>query len=292
MKYNQLKTFVYLTLLTSLFLLSGWYIGGRMGFITALLFSALMNGFAYFYSEKIILTLFRAQPLDEWNYSWIHEMVKELCHTMGMPKPKLWLINNPAANAMATGRNPENASIAITSGILDVVNQQELRGILAHELSHIKNRDILINSITATFATGIGYIANSFRRMSRQPQYEYEDERHRGNALGRFVLATLMPFAALLIRFAVSRSREYLADEWGSEFSHDPLSLASALLKLEESKKRNRFNPFNPLVAATAHMFIVNPFLPYGWRVLFSTHPPVELRVARLKKMHEKIQKN
>lgn len=290
MKYNQLKTFAYLGSLTGLFLYAGWSLGGNSGLLSTLFLSTLMNGFAYFYSDKMVLTLYRAQPLDEWNYSYIHNIVADLCQTMNIPKPKLWLINNPAANAMATGRNPQHASVAVTSGILDLVNEQELRGILAHELSHVKNRDILINSVSAVFATGIGYIANTFRRMGNRIQYEHENQQRRGNPLGKLLLTTLLPFAALLIRLAITRSREYLADETGSEYSHEPLALASALEKLEQSKKRNRFNPFNPLVAATAHMFIVNPFLPGGWRVLFSTHPPVALRVARLKKMYEKMQ--
>lgn len=291
MKFYQIKTYAYLCILTGLFIYFGWYVGGWNGFISALFFSSLMNGFAYFYSDKMVLTLYRAQPLDNWNYGWIHTIVEDLCKTIGIPKPKLWLINNSAANAMATGRNPQNASVAITSGILDVVNQEELRGILAHELSHIKNRDILVNSLAATFATGIGYMSNIFRTMGRRIEYEYDNQQRRGNPLGRLLVAILLPFAALLIRLAVTRSREYLADETGSEYSHDPLALASALQKLEESKKAHRFNPFNPLVAATAHMFIINPFLPYGWRVLFSTHPPVALRIERLKKMHERMQK-
>jgi heat shock protein HtpX len=291
MWYNQLKTVILLGSLSGLLMLLGGYIGGMQGITIALILAVVMNIISYYYSDKIVLHMYNAQPLDQQEYNWIYEIVRELARKSQLPMPKLWLINTPMANAFATGRNPEHASVAVTTGILDILTKQELRGVLAHELSHVKNRDILVSTVAATLATAIGYIANMLRYASFM-QSDDSERRRGSNVLVLFLLAILMPIAASLIQLAISRSREYLADETGAETCHDPLALASALEKLQTNTARHHLSNQDTARAATAHLFIVNPFTVQGLMALFSTHPPVTQRIARLRHIFENMKNN
>ncbi len=283
MFFNQIKTAILLAGLSGLLFLLGYWVGGSNGIMFAFIFSLAMNFFMYFYSDKIVLKMYRAQPLDQDTHGYIYDMVQDLCHHAHLPMPKLWLIPTPMANAFATGRNPKHASVAVTQGILDILEEHELRGVLAHELGHVKNRDILVATVAATIATAIGYIATMIRwsfifggRGS---------DRDRGGGIGALLAAIIMPLAAAMIQMAISRSREYLADESGAHYCQDPLALASALDKLSGSTKRHQSQPASHAHAATASLFIVYPFSGRGMLRMFSTHPPMEKRIERLRKM-------
>ncbi len=225
--------------------------------------------------------MYRAQPLDKDRYEHIYNMVEELCFNANMPMPKLWYIPTNMANAFATGRNPKNGSVAVTQGIIDILDDNELRGVLAHELSHIKNRDILVATIAATMATTIAYLAD----MLYWSTLFGGRDRNRGGNAGAILVALLMPFAAMLIQMAISRSREYMADESGATISHDPLALASALEKLQYSAQMQKLKPKTQRETSTASLFIVYPFTAKGMLNLFSTHPPMEKRIKRLRNM-------
>jgi len=280
---NRLKTTILLGGLTGLVIAVGYYFGGQNGALAALALSAIMNLGSYWFSDKIVLALYKAKEISPETNPKLHLMVEELAQKASIPKPRLYLVSLPIPNAFATGRNEKHAVVAVTSGILQLLNEDELRGVLAHELAHIKNRDILISSIAVTLAGAISYLAQMayfagmFAGNSR-------NERGGGNAFGAIALMILTPIIATLLHLAVSRSREYLADETGAHISKDPLSLASAL------KKLHQFSRAHPLIGepkyeATAHMFIVNPFKPSLLMSFFSTHPPVEERVKRLEKI-------
>ena len=283
MFFNQFKAVVLLGVLSSLLFLLGYWMGGHGGVVIAFVMSLAINFFTYFYSDKMVLAMYGAQPLDEVSFANIYSMVEELCRQSRMPMPKLWYVNSSVANAFATGRNPDHASVAVTQGILEILDERELRGVLAHEISHVKNRDILVGTIAATMATAIGYLANMiqwafiFGAGSRNKE-------DRGG-WGALLIAMIMPIAAALIQLAISRSREFLADETGARCCKDPLALASALEKLHTSAERAHQAPPSPAHAATASLFIVYPFSAGGVLKLFSTHPPMEERVARLKAM-------
>lgn len=286
---NQVKTVILLASLSALLIWLGSLIGGQEGMVMAFVLSLVMNGIAYFFSDKIVLSMYRAKKLDEHKYASIYQIVGELAHSMKIPMPKLWLVDTPMANAFATGRNPKNASVALTSGILRILNEEELRGVLAHELAHVKNRDILITTIAATLASTIGYVAQmmryaSFHRTSR-PQQRDKDQ---GGFISLLAAMILMPLAASLIQLAVSRSREYLADESGAKATHEPLALAAALEKLHKNVAFDHLNKSDTGKASTASMFIVNPFLGGGWLSLFSTHPPMSHRIKLLQEMSRK----
>jgi heat shock protein HtpX len=225
--------------------------------------------------------MYKAQPLDRNKFSHVYEMVEGLCHNANMPMPKLWYLPNNMANAFATGRNPKNGSVAVTQGILDILDENELRGVLAHELSHIKNRDILVATIAATMAMSIGYLAD----MLYWSSFFGGRGRNRSSNAGALLVAILMPIAAMLIQLAISRSREYMADESGANISHDPLALASALEKLSTNAKVQKLKPKSQAQTSTASLFIVYPFSGKGFLNLFSTHPPMEKRIRRLRKM-------
>lgn len=287
MWFNQVKTAVLLATLSGLLMLMGSYMGGVNGLIVFTLISLVINGFAYFYSEQMVLKMYQAVPLDKAQYGWIYDIVQELASKEGMPMPKMWLVPLPMANAFATGRNPQHASVAVTEGILKILTPQELRGVLAHELSHVKNRDILIGTVAATLATAIGFFANLMQNMAFYRSMSRDTSEQRSNPIAMIVIAILMPLAASLIQLAISRSREYLADETGAVLSHDPLALASALEKLEATSRQKHFSASDTQHASTAHLFIVNPFLGGGLSTLFATHPPMEKRIARLRKMFE-----
>lgn len=284
MFWNQLKTVILLSTLSGILLWIGYWLGGQNGLTAALIMSLIMNAITYFFSDKIVLSMYGAKPLDTHQYKHVYEMVSELAHSMNIPMPKLWYIQTPMANAFATGRNPKNASVAVTTGILEILDYNELRGVLAHELGHVKNRDILVATIAATIATAIGYLANMIQwaLILGNGRRDRED---RGSGIGALLIAIIMPIAATLIQLAISRSREYLADETGAKESHDPLALASALEKLQKNIQSHHYRPSNPTQVSTASLFIVYPFFGSGWINLFSTHPPMEKRIERLRKM-------
>jgi len=278
-----MKTAILLASLSSLLFLAGYFIGGYTGLYVAFTIAIFMNFISYFFSDKIVLSMYGAQPLNKDDYGHIYDMVHELSQDMNIPMPKLWYLKNTMANAFATGRNPKHASIAVTQGILDILDYSELRGVLSHELSHIKNRDILVGTVAATIAMAIGYLADMFRWSLIFGGNR--DSKDRSGTLGAIVIAILMPIAAMLIQLAISRSREYLADETGAKCSKDPLALASALEKLSTSASIHKEAPTSPTQAATASLFIVYPFSGSGWINLFSTHPPMEKRIQKLRKM-------
>ena len=228
--------------------------------------------------------MYGAQPLDAKKFGWIYETVEELCHESSMPMPKLWYLKTEMPNAFATGRNPSHASVAVTQGILDLLERHELRGVLAHEISHIKNRDVLVATIAATLAMTIGYLADM---LQWSLLFGRSDDRDRGGASGLGLLFTiiLMPIAAMLIQFAISRSREYLADESGARCCHDPLALASALEKLQHPAHYKAEAPHSQTEAAVSSLFFVYPFSGKSLFNLFSTHPPLEKRIERLRAM-------
>ena len=283
MFFNQFKAVVLLGVLSSFLFLLGYWMGGHSGVVIALVISLAINFFTYFYSDKMVLAMYAAKPLDEERYANIYSMVGELCRQMRIPMPTLWYVESSVANAFATGRNPAHASVAVTQGILDILDERELRGVLAHEISHVKNRDILFGTIAATMATAISYLANMIQWMFIFSSGSSRDENRGG--WGALLIAIIMPIAAALIQLAISRSREFLADETGARCCKDPLALASALEKLHGSAAQAHQAPPSPAHAATASLFIVYPFSAGGMLKLFSTHPPMEERIARLHAM-------
>jgi heat shock protein HtpX len=282
----RFKTTLLLGGLTALVLAVGYYFGGQQGALIALVLSAVMNFGSYWFSDKIVLKLYGAKEIPIQENPKLHAMVEELAQKANLPKPKICLVALPIPNAFATGRNEKYAVVAVTNGILQLLSENELRGVLAHELSHIKNRDILVSSIAATLAGAISYLAQMmyFAGMFAGNRSS-DDSRDGGNAFGALALLILTPIIATLLHLAVSRSREYLADETGARISKDPSSLASALEKLH---RHSRARPLigEPKYEATAHLFIVNPFKPSLLMSLFSTHPPVEERVKKLKALN------
>lgn len=289
MWFNQVKTAILLGTLSGLLMMLGGLFGGFKGIVVFFIISLAMNGIAYFFSDKMVLRMYNAKPLDKQQFGWIYDIVEGLTHQAKIPMPKMWLIETPMANAFATGRNPSHASVAVTSGILDILDADELRGVLAHEISHVTNRDILISSIAATLATTIGFLANMMQNMAFWGTMSGDSQRRGPNPLVLLVVAILMPIAASLIQLAISRSREYLADESGAEVSRDPLALASALEKLELRAKKVHFADNDTAHASTAHLFIVKPFTGRGLSALFSTHPPMQKRVERLRQIYEEM---
>ena len=276
---NWMKTTLLLGLLTGLLVVFGNYVGGSHGALIALLFAGVMNFVSYWFSDKIVLAMYRAQPADQQSAPVLYRVVQRLAMKGNLPMPKVYVIPTDAANAFATGRSPNHASVAATEGILRILSEDELEGVMAHELSHVQNRDTLISTVAATIAGAITWIAHMvqwgamFGGMGRS-----NDSNDRGGLLGSLMLAILAPIAALLIQMAISRSREYAADERGARLCGKPLSLASALQRLESSAKIRPLQGGSP---ATASLFIVNPFRG-GMANLFSTHPPMEKRIERL----------
>jgi len=287
--WNQLKTTILLASLAGILMVIGNILGGYNGIVVAFIISLAFNAFAYFFSDKMVLKLYNAQPLDKDQYNWIYSIVEELSQKSDMPMPKLWLIKTPMANAFATGRNPKHASVAVTTGILEILNPEELRGVLAHELSHVINRDILVSSVAATMASAIGYVANMMQNMAFLSSSSNNNRENRPNPIALLFIAILMPIAASLIQLAISRSREYLADESGAHLSHDPLALASALEKLQNNVKYAHLRDNDSARATTAHLFIVNPFTGQNISALFSTHPPMQKRIERLRAINEQM---
>jgi len=277
---NTLKTAFLLTLLTVLFVLIGGHFGGQNGLILGFLFAASMNFFTYFYSDKLALKMYRAQPVTREQLPRAYEVVERMTQRMGIPMPKMYVIPTDSPNAFATGRNPKHASVAMTQGILALLNDEELEGVLAHELGHVQNRDILTSSIAATLAGAITLIARMGYWASIFGGYGgNQGSRERGGGLGSIFMLILAPIAATLIQLAVSRSREYEADATGAKTTGNPYALASALEKIDAYSKRL------PMVASpsTAHLFIAQPFVGREFFAnLFSTHPPMAKRIERL----------
>lgn len=278
---NQLKTAVLLGLLTALLLWAGQALGGYGGLTIAFIFVLLMNGIMYFFSDKLVLMMYRAKEVKASQAPRLYKLIKEICHVAGLPMPKVYIIPTETPNAFATGRNPQHAAIACTEGILKLLNDDELKGVLAHEASHIKNRDILIATIASTIAGVISYLAMMARWAALFGGYDGRDN-NRGNAFELIALSILTPLIAVIIQLAISRSREYLADETGARLAKNSKGLSGALLKLEKGVKHNPLNFGNQ---STANLFIVNPFKANFLLGLLSTHPPVQERVKRLKEM-------
>jgi heat shock protein HtpX len=264
--------------MTALIIWIGQIFGGRQGMIIALLFAAGMNFFSYWFSDKIVLKMYRAQEVSPQQAPEVYEMVQKLCGQAGLPMPKVFVIPKEAPNAFATGRNPEHAVVAVTQGLLNIMDRDEVMGVLAHELAHVKNRDILIGSIAATMAGAIMVLASMARFSAIFSGRGGGDSRGGGGAIGLIAMSILAPFAAMIIQMAISRSREYLADATGAGFAGNPQGLARALEKLGRYSKKIPMDA-NP---STAHMFIVNPLSGRSLMGLFSTHPPLEERIARL----------
>jgi heat shock protein HtpX len=275
---NTFKTAFLLTLLTLLLLLIGRAFGGQNGMIIALVFAAIMNFVSYFYSDKIALAMYRAQPVSREELPRVYQVVERLTQRIGIPMPKMYVIPTDSPNAFATGRNPSHASVAVTQGILNLLNDEELEGVLAHELGHVNNRDILISSVAATVAGAITMLASMGRWAMFFGGMGGRDENDRGGGLAALLMLILAPIAATLIQLAVSRSREYQADATGAHFTGNPYALASALAKLDAYSRRL------PMQAtpSTAHLFIIQPLLGMNFGSLFSTHPPIAKRIERL----------
>ncbi len=281
---NQLKTTFFLGLLTGLVMLVGYLLGGQSGMFLALIISAAMNLGAYWWSDKIVLATYGAKPAEEKQYPELYQLLKELTERAKLPMPRLYVIDTEMPNAFATGRNEKHAVVAVTKGLMRILNQEELRGVVAHELAHIKNRDMLIGSIAATVAGAISYLvqmayfANIFGGGS-------DDEEGGGGIFGAIAMMILAPIIATLLHLAVSRSREYLADEAGARISGVPQGLANALRKLEAAAKSHPLTA-TPKQETASHLFIVNPFRRSALMSLFSTHPAMEERIARLEKIN------
>lgn len=277
---NTLKTTVLMAVLTVLLVFAGGALGGEGGMVIAFAFALIMNGISYWFSDKIVLRMYGARELGPDEASRLRQIVQELALRAQMPVPKLYLIPQEAPNAFATGRDEKHAAVAVTEGILAILNEKELGGVLAHELSHIKNRDILVGTIAATMAGAISMLAN-MAHWGMIFGGRSSDNREGGHPIVALLMIIIAPLAAMLVQMAISRSREYGADETGAAISGDPLSLANALRKLEQGVERIPMEA-NP---ATAHMFIVNPLTGGGLMTLFSTHPPMQERIRRLEGM-------
>ncbi len=276
---NMLKTTFLMSLLTVLLVTLGGMLGGKGGMMMAFVIAAGMNFYSYWFSDKMVLSMYGAQEITEADDPRFYGLVRRLAQRANLPMPKVYVIDSDTPNAFATGRNPEHAAVAATSGILRVLTEDELAGVMAHELAHVKNRDILISTIAATFAGAITYMAHMAQWAAIFGGRSDDDEG--GGFLSSIIMAILAPIAAMLVQMAISRSREYIADAGGASICGNPLNLANALQKLEMANNQV------PMQAtqATAHMFIVNPLSSGGLASLFSTHPPMPERIARLQEM-------
>ena len=276
---NTIRTTILLAVLTVLILLIGRMLGGRQGMFIALIFAAGMNFFSYWFSDKLVLKMYRAQEATPQEEPEIYQMVQTLTHRAGLPMPRIFVIPKDTPNAFATGRNPEHAVVAVTHGLLRLMDREEIMGVLAHELAHVKNRDILIGSIAATMAGAIMMLASMARWSAIFGGGRGGDREGGMGGIGLIVMSLLAPLGAMVIQMAISRTREYLADATGAGFAGNPEGLARALEKLGAYSKRIPMNA-NP---STAHMFIVNPLSAGSLMSLFSTPPPLEKRIARLR---------
>lgn len=276
---NQLKTVFLLGLLTAILLVVGGFFG-RTGLTFAIGFAVLMNFGAYFYGDKVVLAIYKAKEIKENDNPELYKLVREVVHLAHIPMPKVYIVPSANSNAFACGRSPKHASVAFTNGILNLMNKDELKGVIAHEISHIKNRDILIQTVAATIAGVISYLA--FMARWGAIFGGFGGDRDRGNIIELLAIAIITPIVAMLIQMAISRSREYLADASAAKTLHNPYGLANALEKLEGDAKRHPMRFGSP---STAHLFISNPFKTRGLMSLLSTHPSIKSRVEKLKSM-------
>ena len=273
---NYFKTTLLLGVLTGMLMMFGNLLGGQNGMFIALLIAGGMNFFSYWFSDKIVLAMYRAQPVTESDAPHLYRIVRRLTEKAGMPMPKVYVIPEESPNAFATGRDPKHAAVAATVGIMRMLNEQELEGVMAHELMHVANRDTLISTIAATFAGAIAYLASMAKWAAIFGGSRDDD--NRGGLVGSIAMAIIAPLAAMIVQMAISRSREYAADEGAGKLCGKPLSLASALSKLHQGVAQIPMTSGTP---ATSSLFIVNPFAG-GIAGLFSTHPPMEKRIAKL----------
>ena len=276
---NTIKTGMLLCALTVLLVMIGGYFGGRQGVVTAFIFAMVMNFGSYWFSDKIVLKMYRARQVSEGEAPELYSLIKTLALRAGLPMPKVFIVPGDTPNAFATGRDEKHAVVAVTEGILRILNRDELEGVLSHELTHIKNKDMLIGSIAATIAGAIIMLASMAKWAAIFGVGRDDDEE--GGIFGLILMAILAPIAAMIIQMAISRSREYMADKGGARISGKPYDLAGALEKLSQASKAIPMQA-NP---STAHMFIVNPLTGKSLMNLFSTHPPTEERIARLRRM-------
>ncbi|WP_297089973.1 zinc metalloprotease HtpX [Thermococcus sp.] len=280
-----LRTGLLMAILTGLLMAIGYVFGGPNVAFLMFLFAMAFNFITYWYSDKIVLGWYRARIVDEFEAPELYAVVRKLAENAGLPMPKVAIIPSETPNAFATGRDPNHAVVAVTTGLLKLLNRDELEGVIGHELTHIKNRDMLIGTIAAAMAGAIIQLAYWARWIAIFGGFG-RDEDNAGNILAAILIAVLAPIAAILIQAAVSRSREFLADEGGAKISGKPHALASALMKIEQAVRYRPMRNGNP---ATAHMFIVNPFRGASIASLFSTHPPTEARIERLRKIAEEM---
>lgn len=279
---NQIKTTLLLTMLTVLLVAMGGAIGGKSGMIIAFLIAGGMNFFAYWNSDKIVLRMYNAREVTRAESPDFYGIVENLARKANMPMPKVYVIPSDSPNAFATGRNPQNAAVAATTGIMRILSRDELEGVMAHELTHVMNRDTLISTIAATIAGAIAMLGNMLQWAAIFGMGRGDDEEGGGGIFGALAMAIIAPIAAMLIQMAVSRSREYMADEGGAKLCGKPKALAGALMKLQQAAT---MVPMQEATPATSHMFIVNPLTASRLASLFSTHPSTEDRVARLMSM-------
>jgi heat shock protein HtpX len=276
---NNIKTLFLLVTLTLILVWAGAALGGKQGMTMALVFALVLNFFAYWFSDKIVLKMYGAKAVSEAEAPELYGIVRRLIQKAEMPMPKVYIINEEQPNAFATGRNPKHAAVAVTAGIMRILSHEELQGVIGHELAHVQHRDILISTIAATIAGAISYLA----QMAQWAMIfgNRGDDEERGNPIAALIMMIVGPIAALIVQMAISRSREYAADEGGARLAGNPRYLAGALRKLHWASQKIPMNA-NP---ATSHMFIVNPLSGSGLLKLFSTHPPIEERIARLESM-------
>ena len=278
---NYIKTGLLLAILTLILVWIGGIFGGGRGALIAFLLALVLNGISYWYSDKIVLALYKAKELPRDKFYHLYNLVEELTQTAGLPMPKIYMVENKSPNAFATGRNPQKAVVCVTRGLLELLDEDELKGVLAHELAHVKNRDTLTMTVTAAIAGAIMMLAYMARWAAIFGGYS-KDREGSGNIFSLLLVSIVAPIAALIVQLAISRSREYSADRQGAYFAKNPMGLANALKRLEKAQKAY------PMKASpqTAHLFIVSPFRASFITNLFSTHPPIEERVKRLERLN------
>ncbi|MGC8555227.1 MAG: zinc metalloprotease HtpX [Candidatus Acidulodesulfobacterium sp.] len=281
---NYFKTFLLMLVLTGILIVAGGAIGGEQGMIIALIFAAVMNLGTYWFSDKVVLSMYHATPVTEAEYPQLYSIVRNLAARGNIPMPKVYIVDEETPNAFATGRNPNHAAVCVTTGIMRILNANELSGVIGHELTHVKNRDILISSIAATVAGAISMLAWMAEWGAMFGGFGGRSDDREGNIVGIIAMAIIAPLIATLIQLAISRQREYAADKGGAMLSGNPMYLASALNKLEAGNEEEPMQA-NQMTHATAHMFIVNPLRGGAFKSLFSTHPSTEDRIERLKEM-------
>ncbi len=278
---HTLRVAFLMALLTVILVILGGFIGGQSGAITALIFAGVMNFFSYWFSDKMVLAMYRAKEVSEAEAPELYAMVRRLTQRAGLPMPRVYIVPNDMPNAFATGRDPQHAAVAVTQGILRILQPEELEGVIAHELGHVRNRDILISTIAATIAGAISYLAWMGQWSMLFGGFGGDDDDNPLGWIGALLAIILLPIAATMVQMAISRSREFAADEASAQITHNPVALASALRQLERAVQV-RPTQVNP---ATSHLFIVNPLRGQSFATLFSTHPPTEERIARLEAM-------